>query len=90
MWPWFHNMLVVVVLSLVVTWGFWKWFGKKWIEQRFAIALEKFQADQQKDLDGFKSEQQKKLERLRHLLSSRVSKRASQEIRRGPRGAFFL
>src|SRR5260370_39101116 len=73
MWPWLQNLLVVggpsAVATLAATAGLWKWFGQKWVEQRLAVRLEKF-----------KTEQQKKLERLRHLLSSRVSKIHEKEF----------
>jgi len=84
MWAWLQNLLVVggpsVVAALVATAGLWKWLGQKWVEQHFGIRLEKFKAEQQKELEGLKSEQQKELERLRHLLSSRISKIHEKEF----------
>jgi hypothetical protein len=56
-----------------------KWLGQKLIEQRLAIRLEKF-----------KSEQERELEKLRHLLSSRVSRIHEKEFEVLPKAWFLL
>jgi hypothetical protein len=83
MWPWLHNLLTVggpsVVAALAATAGFWKWLGPKWIEHRLDIRMEKF-----------RSEQQKELERLRHRLSSRISKIHEKEFEVLPKAWLML
>jgi hypothetical protein len=78
-WKWLRDVLAVGGPSVVLAYGLFKWLGEKWIEQRFGIRLEKFKSDQQKEL-----------EKLRHLLSSRVSRIHEKEFEVLPRAWFLL
>jgi len=105
MWLGLHNLLVVgvpsIMAALVATAGLWKWLGQKWVEQRFGIHLERFKAEQQKELEALKAEQQKELEtfkahhqteleRFRHRLSSRISKIHEKEFEVLPKAWLML
>ena len=68
-----------MVAALVATAGLWTWLGQKWVEERFGVRLEKF-----------KAEQQKELERLRHRLSSRISKIHDKEFEVLPKAWLML
>lgn len=67
---WIGEVVAVGGPSALVAFGLLKWLGQKWIDQSLSIKLERF-----------KSEQQKELERLRHLLSSRISRIHEKGIR---------
>jgi hypothetical protein len=77
--PVWFQWIVVGVSSIAATAGLWKWLGQKWVEQRLAINLEKF-----------KAEQQREMERLRHFLSSRISKIHEKEFEVLPKAWFML
>jgi hypothetical protein len=72
------------VWSWLTTWiistGAAAWVAKKIVEGQQNRQLEKFKADLQTKLETAKAEHQKDVERLRHLLSSRVSKIHEKEF----------
>jgi hypothetical protein len=79
LWRWFIDLLRVGGPSVAVAYGLFKWTGQKWIEHRLG-----------KDLERFKSEQQTELEKLRHLLSSRISKIHEKEFEVLPKAWLML
>jgi hypothetical protein len=72
------------VWSWLTTWiistGVAAWVAKKVVEAQQNRQLEKFKADLQTKLETAKAEHQKDVERLRHLLSSRVGKIHEKEF----------
>jgi hypothetical protein len=76
---WLGAVVAIGGPSVAIAYAVFTWAGKRWIEQRLIIQLEKF-----------KSEQQKELERLRHLLSSRVSRIHEKEFEVLPKAWFML
>ena len=79
MWTWLLNLLIVGGPSVLLALGLARWLGPKLVDQFLVIRVEKF-----------KSEQQKELERLRHLLSSRISKIHEKEFEVLPQAWLLL
>jgi uncharacterized protein YPO0396 len=75
-WSWFSSW----VTQAVITTGAAAWIAKNVVEHQQGRQLEKLRAELQKDLEDAKSDHQKEIERLRHLLSSRVSKIHEKEF----------
>jgi hypothetical protein len=76
---WLHDLLVVGGPAIVVALALGRWLVPKWIDQLLQIRLERF-----------KSEQQKEIERLRHRLSSRISKIHEKEFEVLPKAWLML
>jgi hypothetical protein len=76
---WLGAVVAVGGTSAAIAYGLFQWLGQRWIEHQFAARLE-----------SFKAEQQKELERLKHLLSSRVSRIHEKEFEVLPRAWFLL
>jgi len=79
MWTWLLNLLIVGGPSVLVALGLARWLGPKMLDQFLVIRLEKF-----------KSEQQRELERLRHRLSSRISRIHEKEFEVLPKAWLML
>jgi hypothetical protein len=84
------DWLIQVGVSAGTALALFKWIGQKWVEQRLGLSLEKFKAEQQRELESVKAEQQKEIERLRHLLTSRVSKIHEKEFEFLPKAWLML
>jgi signal transduction histidine kinase len=89
-WDWLKHMLALAIPSAALLFAFFKWSGKKWVEQLLNRDLERFKREQQEKLEGFKGEQQTQLERLRHLLSTRVNKIHEKEFEVLPKAWLML
>jgi hypothetical protein len=76
---WLLNLFVVGGPAVLVAWGLIQWLGPKLVDQALTMRLEKF-----------KSEQQQELEKLRHLLSSRISKIHEKEFEVLPQAWLML
>ena len=63
---------------------------EKWVENEFSKDLEAFKSQQQKELDAYKAHRQEQTERLRHLLSSRVSRIHEKEFEVLPQAWLML
>jgi hypothetical protein len=89
-WDWLKHVLSVAIPSAALVFAFFKWSGQKWVERLLNRDLEQFKREQQEKHEGFKGEQQKELERLRHLLSTRVSKIHEKEFEALPTAWLML
>ena len=77
---WLMAVGSVAIPSAALVFALFKWSGQKWVERLLNRDLEQFKRGQQEKLEGFKGDQQIELERLRHLLSTRVSKIHEKEF----------
>ena len=87
---WLKTTLPTAAVTVAAAWAFLKWWGAKWIENRFSKNLEAFKGEQQKLLEVYKAEQQRELEHLRHRLSSRISKIHEKEFEVLPKAWLML
>jgi hypothetical protein len=90
LWDWSKRVLSVAIPSAALVFALFKWSGQKWVERLLNRDLEQFKREQLEKLEGFKGQQQKELERLRHLLSTRVSKIHEKEFEVLPKAWLML
>jgi hypothetical protein len=57
-----------------------KWFGDKWIDQRFRLQLESFKAKRDEELEQLRQKHETDLAQLNHRLNSRISKIHQKEF----------
>jgi hypothetical protein len=87
---WLKNAWPTIVVTSAAGWGYFEFFGKKWVEHQFSKDLEAFKGEQQKRLEAYKAEQQEELEPIRHRLSSRISKIHKKEFEVLPQAWLML
>ena len=79
---WAKEILATGGTSAVVTYGLLKWYGDKWLEQRFKVHLEEKKHEQQKELED--------LRRQIQSMFSRISKIHEKEFEVLPKAWLLL
>lgn len=77
---WLGKVLAYSVPAASFVFVLFRWAGNTWIGRFLNRDLEQLKEEQREKLETFKTGQQKQLERLRHLLNSRVSRIHEKEF----------